>query len=122
MTFFRILPILLMIISLPIYVLTQDQYCVMVATFEDGSNNSGDPDIHEDPPTEGRIFTSDEIARKSKYSLVHKLYATDPDVAGSKRCESDNMSMMDARIEVSGEMGTLISDFLVPGISQRSGL
>ena len=90
----------------------------MVATFEDGSNNSGDPDIHEDPPTEGRIFTSDEIARKSKYSLVHKLYATDPDVAGSKRCESDNMSMMDARIEVSGEMGTLKSDFLVPGISR----
>ena len=111
-----------MISFLPIYVLTQDQDCVMVATFEDGSNNSGDPDIHEDPPTEGRIFTSDEIARKSKYSLVHKLYATDPDVAGSKRCESDNMSMMDARIEVSGEMGTLKSDFLVPGISQRSGL
>ena len=91
----------------------------MVATFEDGSNNSGDLDIHEDPPVEGRIFTSDEIARKSKYSLVHKLYSTDPDVAGSKRCESDNMSMMDARIKVpKWRNGYLKSDFRVPGISQ----
>ena len=107
MTFFHILPFLLMISFSPVYVVTQDQDCVMVATFEDGSNNSGDPDIHEGgPPIEGRIFTSDEIARNSKYSLVHKLYATDPDVAGSKRCESDNMSMMDARIKVSGGTGT----------------
>ena len=102
MTFFRFLPLLLLINFTPIYV-TQDQECVMEATFEDGSNNSGDPDINEDAPTEGRIFTSDEIARNSKYSLVHKLYVTDPDVAGSKRCESDNMKMMDARTKVGYE-------------------
>ena len=52
---------------------TQEEPCVMEATFEDGSINSGDPDINADPPMEGRIYTDDRIARNSKYSLVHKL-------------------------------------------------
>lgn len=102
MALLRILFMLWLVILIPSY-MSQDQPCVMEATFEDGSINSGDPDIHEDAPMEGRIFTDDEIARNSKYSLVHKLYRTDPDVAGKKRCESDNMKMMDARIKVGYE-------------------
>ena len=52
---------------------------------EDGSINSGNPDINQDAPLEERIFTDDEIARNSKYSVVHQLYKSDPLVAGTKR-------------------------------------
>ena len=45
--------------------------------------------------------------------MVHKLYATDPSVAGSKRCESDNMKMKDARIRAGMELFYRIS-FYIP--------
>ena len=56
----------------------------MEATFEDGSINSGDVDIHHDAPWEGRIYTDNENAKNSKYSVVHQLYKSDPEVAGMK--------------------------------------
>ena len=60
----------------------QNETCVMEATFEDRSIDSGDVDIHHDAPWEGRIYVDDEIAKNSKYSVVHQLYKSDPLVAG----------------------------------------
>jgi len=75
----------------------------MDATWEDGTINSGDPDINAEPPLEERLFVDSDIARNSEFSIVHQLKKSDPSVAGSKRCESDNMKMMDARISAGSE-------------------
>ena len=47
------------------------QDLIMDATWEDGTINSGDPEINADPPLEERIYISD-IARKSEFSLAHQ--------------------------------------------------
>ena len=45
---------------------------VMDATWEDGTVNSGDPEIEAEPPLEERLFVDSDIARNSDFSLVHQ--------------------------------------------------
>ena len=76
--------ILTLLLNFPIFstFVIQNEPCVMEATFENGSIDSGDVDIHHDAPWEGRIYVDDGIAKNSKYSVVHQLYKSDPLVAG----------------------------------------
>ena len=45
---------------------------IMDATWEDGTVNSGDPDINAEPPLEERLFVDPDIARNSDFSLAHQ--------------------------------------------------
>ena len=45
---------------------------IMDATWEDGTVNSGDPEINAEPPLEERLFVDPDIARNSDFSLAHQ--------------------------------------------------
>ena len=85
----------------------------MVVDYETGTLNSGYEEVETHPPLPDRAEVVTDLTREGVYAVVHKLYATDPSVAGSKRCESDNMKMKDARIRAGMELFYRIS-FYIP--------
>ena len=51
---------------------------VMDATWEDGTINSGDPDINAEPPLEERLFVDSDIARDVCYSSFQIPHLSKP--------------------------------------------
>merc|ERR1711936_673667 len=92
-----ILPILLQIST----VIAND--VLMNVDYETGDLSSGYPELDTHPPLPDRAQV-DTLARNSSFAVFHQLYSTDPSVAGSKRCESDNMKMVSARVRVGEEV------------------
>ena len=66
----RLLPIILAFCLLPNFS-TSLEDLVMDATWEDGTINSGDPEINADPPLEERIYVT-SYGRDSNLSIAHQ--------------------------------------------------
>ncbi|MEL6338912.1 MAG: polysaccharide lyase [Myxococcota bacterium] len=72
----------------------------MSLTYEDGSEDSGNPDVGANIPSTYRRDIVTDLKRRGRYSVRHKLKISDPEdpVAGSMRSESHNEAMLNARI------------------------
>ena len=92
-------------IFIPPLLLVSNTICLsMSADYETGTLDSGYPDIETLPPVPGRAQVETNLTRGGRFAAFHQLYAGDPSVAGSKRCESDAMKMTNARIKAGVEV------------------
>merc|ERR1711915_18091 len=72
---------------------------VLDVDYETGTLDGGYSEVETHPPLPERAGIEEKITRNSSYAAYHELHVSDPSVAASKRCESDSMKLLDARIK-----------------------